>query len=85
VPSGNWLSLRQAQARPNAPGITTAQGLRDRAIIAVLLGRALRRCAVTALTDGRCRADSHGRRGRRTARESAGAVGIEKRESRIRR
>ena len=32
-----WLTLRQAQALLNAPDITTTQGLRDHAIIAVLL------------------------------------------------
>jgi len=40
-------------ARPNAPGIATTQAPRDRAIIAVLLGCAQRRCEVAALTDGR--------------------------------
>src|SRR5579862_9807273 len=35
---GNWLSLKQAQALPNAPDITTRKGLSDRALIAVLLG-----------------------------------------------
>lgn len=34
---GNWLSLRQAQALLSAPDATTTKGLRDRAIIAVLL------------------------------------------------
>jgi len=38
----------------NAPDIATTNGLRDRAIIAVVLGCALRRCAVAARTDGRC-------------------------------
>jgi integrase len=47
---GNWLSLRQAQALVNAPDITTLKGLRDRAIIAILLGRGLRRSEVAALT-----------------------------------
>src|ERR1039458_933873 len=37
VRSGKWLTLRQAQALLNAPDITTTQGLRDHAIIAVLL------------------------------------------------
>jgi len=37
VRSGNWLTLRQAQALLNAPDITTSNVLRSRAIIAVLL------------------------------------------------
>ncbi len=54
--SGNWLSLKPAQALLNAPDISTTQGLQDRAIIAVLLGCALRRSEVAALTeaDRRC-------------------------------
>jgi hypothetical protein len=52
VRAGNWLSLKQAQALLNAPDITTTKGLRDRAIIAVLL-YALCRSAAAALTDGR--------------------------------
>jgi site-specific recombinase XerD len=51
VRTGNWLSLKQAQALLNAPDITT-KGLRDRAIIAVLLGCGLRRSEVAALTIG---------------------------------
>jgi len=34
---GNWLSLRQAQAPLSASDITTIRGLRDRAIVTVLL------------------------------------------------
>src|ERR1700690_2716851 len=73
---GNWLSLRQAQALLSAPDTATVKGLRDRAILAVLLGCGLRRSEVAALTfahvqqrDGRwCIVDLVGKHGRvRTA------------------
>jgi len=76
IRTGNWLSLRQAQALLSAPNATTTKGLRDRAIIAVLLGCGLRRSEVAALTfahvqqrDGRwCIVDLVGKHGRvRTA------------------
>src|SRR6266851_3863069 len=47
---GNWLSLRQAQALLSTPDTATMKGLRDRAILAVLLGCGLRRSEVAALT-----------------------------------
>src|SRR5216683_6501998 len=69
---GNWLSLRQAQALLSAPDIATVKGLRDRAILAVLLGCGLRRSEVAALSfahvqqrDGRwCIVDLRGKHGR---------------------
>ena len=69
---GNWLSVRQAQALLNAPDVSTRQGLRDRAILAVLLGCGLRRSEVAALAvghiqqrDGRwCIVDLLGKHGR---------------------
>ena len=50
IRTGNWLSLRQAQALLSAPDVATLKGLRDRAILAVLLGCGLRRSEVAALT-----------------------------------
>src|SRR5215467_3950953 len=72
IRTGNWLSARQAQSLLNAPDVTTVKGLRDRAIIAVLLGCGLRRSEVAALTfahiqqrDGRwCVVDLFGKHGR---------------------
>jgi site-specific recombinase XerD len=69
---GNWLTVRQAQALLNAPDASTNKGLRDRAILAVLLGCGLRRSEVAALSvghiqmrDGRwCIVDLLGKHGR---------------------
>jgi site-specific recombinase XerD len=48
--TGNWLTKAQAQHLLNAPDVTTLKGLRDRAILAVLLGCGLRRTEAAELT-----------------------------------
>lgn len=49
VRAGNWLTKDQAQTLLNAPDITTLKGLRDRAILALMLGAGLRRSEVAGL------------------------------------
>ena len=47
---GNWLALKQAERLINAPDVTTKKGLRDRAILSILIGTALRREECASLT-----------------------------------
>ena len=47
---GNWLSIQQAQTLLSAPDVSTKRGLRDRAMVAVLLGCGLRRSEVAGPT-----------------------------------
>lgn len=46
---GTWLTRAQAETLLSAPGTTTLRGLRDRALLAVLLGAGLRRSEVASL------------------------------------
>jgi len=50
VRSGNWLTREQAQALINAPNIKTFKGMRDRAVLAIMVGCGLRRSEVSRLT-----------------------------------
>jgi len=47
--TGNWLSLEQAQQLINAPDTSTPIGLRNRAMLAVLIGCGIRRQELTKL------------------------------------
>lgn len=47
---GNWLTKKQAQALLLTPDISTFKGMRDRAILAVMIGGGLRRSEVSVLT-----------------------------------
>jgi len=50
VRAGNWLTKEQAQRLLNTPDVATVKGLRDRAVLAVLIGCGLQRSEAAALT-----------------------------------
>lgn len=50
IRTGNWLAKQQAQQLLNAPDTSTLKGLRDRAILALLLGCGLRRAEAANIT-----------------------------------
>jgi len=49
VRTGNWLTHAQAQRLIKAPDLTRLKGIRDRAILSVMIGMALRRSEVVKL------------------------------------
>ena len=48
--TGNWLTKEEAQTWLNAPDIKTLKGIRDRALLAILIGCGLRRAEVAILS-----------------------------------
>lgn len=48
--TGNWLNREQAQQLLEAPDVRTLKGLRDRALLSVLIGCGLRRSEAAGLT-----------------------------------
>jgi integrase len=49
VRSGNWLTKKEAEKLLQSPDISTIDGLRDRAVLAVMIGAGLRRSEVANL------------------------------------
>jgi integrase/recombinase XerD len=49
VRAGNWLTKKEAERLLQAPDVTTIDGLRDRAILAIMIGAGLRRSEIANL------------------------------------
>ena len=52
VRTGNWLTAQQAERLIEAPDTTRLKGIRDQAILAIMVGSGIRRSEVAALTFG---------------------------------
>ncbi len=48
--TGNWLTREDAQRWLNAPDVKTLKGIRDRALLAILIGCGLRRAEASILS-----------------------------------
>jgi len=47
---GKWLTIQEAEKLMSSPDATTLKGIRDRSVLAILIGTGLRRDEVARLT-----------------------------------